>query len=93
MKPEGAKQLSLNMDLTYTAMQVAGEFLPASKLYRLIVHPQLVRRANEVLGVHADVLASNPLSPGIEIIADETITNMYEWRLEAGGEVFWSPGA
>ena len=93
MKPENAKQLAPDMDLTYVALEAASELLPASKRYRLVVHPLRIRYANQVCGLHADVLASNPLSPGIEIVADEMLTDLDEWRLEAGGEVFWSPGA
>lgn len=77
----------------YSAMEAASALLPAAKIYRLIVHPDMIRRANQIIGLHADVLASNPLSPGIEIVVDETITNRDEWRLESCGEVFWSPGA
>lgn len=92
-KPANAKQCDLDLDLTYIALQEASHYLPASKWYRLVVHPQMIRYANKVVGLHADVLGSNPLSPGIEISVDETLTNINEWRLEAGGEVFWSPGA
>ena len=85
--------MPVDCDLHYSAMEAASALLPAAKIYRLIVHPDMIRRANQIIGLHADVLASNPLSPGIEIVVDETITNRDEWRLESCGEVFWSPGA
>lgn len=93
MKPENAKRLPMDVDLSYAAMEVASELLPASKRYRLVVHPWRLRSANQIVGLHADVLRSNPLSPVIEVIADESLSNIDEWRLEAAGEVFWSPGA
>ena len=93
MKPENAKQLPTNCDLTYAALEGASEFLPASKIYRVVVHPLSLREANKLCGIHANVILSNPLSPGIEIISDELITNRDEWRLEVGNEVIWSPGA
>ena len=93
MRPENSKRLPMDCDLTFCAMEAASELLPASKKYRLIVHPLMLKRANEIVGVHADVFLSNPLAPGIEIVVDDDQANIDEWRLEAAGEVFWSPGA
>ena len=91
-RPDGSVVLPIVCDLTYCALEAASNLLPAAKHYRLVVHPEMLRRANEIIGLHADVIASNPLSPGMELVVDELITDLNEWRLEAAGQVFWSPG-
>lgn len=93
MKPYGAVTADADMDLTYYAMEVAARLLPAAKFYTLTVHPHMAREAAKLLGVHAQTMSENPLSPAIGLVIDETWRDQDEWTLRAGDAVFWSSGA
>lgn len=92
-KPENAKQLPVASDLTYTALECAADLIPAARRYRLVVHPHRLAEAARVVNYHADVDDNNALAPSVELIADDLIIDVNEWRLETVAGCVWSPGA
>ena len=78
-------------DLSELALEDAAAQLPANKLYKLQVHPNLLHVARIIVN-HYNPANASPFTPTltIEVVPFERSDH---WALWSGDECIWSPGA